>query len=110
ALPQAGLGRLVLTKPVAADGTMNTLDPTNAADSHSPVTVGKTRGRPAPMANTVIEAAIGRPSRLPLKTGAQISGASSVMMPSRLDMMDVVAAMDSVGVNDWRSQAMMNVM
>src|SRR5690606_9960186 len=109
-LPQAALGRLVLTKPVAADGTMKTLEPTSAADSHAPAMLGTIKGSAAPAASTIMDAAMGRPSRRPLKTRAQISGASSVMMPSRLHMIEVAAAIDSVCIWLWRSQATMKVM
>src|SRR3546814_8526231 len=82
-LPQAALGRLVLTNPVAADGTINTLEPTSAADNHTPAKLGTSSGSAAPAASTIMEAAMGRPSRRPLKIRAQISGANSDITPSR---------------------------
>src|SRR5690606_7516168 len=57
-LPQAALGKLVLTNPVAAEGTMKTLDPTSAADSHAPAMLGTSSGRAAPTANTIMDAAM----------------------------------------------------
>src|SRR3546814_9089900 len=80
-LPQAALGRLVLTNPVAADGTINTLEPTSAADNHTPAKLGTSSGSAAPAASTIMEAAMGRPSRRPLKIRAQIRGANSVIPP-----------------------------
>src|SRR3546814_10317331 len=59
-LPQAALGRLVLTNPVAADGTINTLEPTSAADNHTPAKLGTSSGSAAPAASTIMEAAMGR--------------------------------------------------
>src|SRR5690606_3337664 len=81
--PQAALGRLVLTKPVAADGTMNTLTPTSAADSHAPIMPGTSSGSIAPAARTIMDEAMGRPLRRPLKIRFQTCGASRVIMPSR---------------------------
>src|SRR5690606_11381488 len=86
--PQAGGGRLVLTKPVAAEGTMNTLEPTSAADSHTPTMLGTASGSAAPTASTNMEAAMGTPSCRPLKTRRHSMGAISVMTPSRLHMTD----------------------
>src|SRR3546814_18320996 len=76
-LPQAALGRLVLTNPVAADGTINTLEPTSAADNHTPAKLGTSSGSAAPAASTNMEAAMGRPSRRPLTIRAQVSGANT---------------------------------
>src|SRR3546814_6435981 len=81
-LPQAALGRLGLTNPVAADGTINTLEPTSAADNHTSAKLVTSRGSAEPAASTIMEAAMGRPSRSPLKTGSTISGADNVYTPN----------------------------
>src|SRR5690625_942569 len=110
ALPQASGARLLLTKPVTADGTISTLAPTRAADSHTPARLGTTSGKAAPMPRVVMAAAIGMPLRRPWKKRAQISGAMIDITPSTLHMIDVVAAMDQVARALTLTQATMNVM
>src|SRR5690554_4692316 len=61
ALPHAAGARLLLTNPVTADGTINTLTPTSAADSHIPARLGTMSGKVAPIPNVAIAAAMGTP-------------------------------------------------
>src|SRR5690606_36668279 len=92
ALPQAGLGILALTKLVAAAGTMSTLTLTSADDSQTPAREGSAMGRTAPLPSTIMVAAMGMPSARPLKTCRHTHGASNVMLPSRLHIMEVTTA------------------
>ena len=97
-------------KAVAADGTMNTLAPTRADDSQIPGRLGRASGSAAPAASTSIDAVIGHPSCRPLNTPFHSQGASSVMLPSTVHMMEVVAASDKACAGLWRSHATIKVM
>src|SRR5690606_30590510 len=109
-LPQAPRGRLTLMKLVAAAGTMNTLEPNRAADIHSPKMDGANSGSAAPTDNTAMVAAIAKPSARPVKTRCQTIGASNVMLPKTLHMIDVTAAADMPDTGFCANQAMMKVM
>src|SRR5690606_8426963 len=98
ALPQAGRARLLLTKPVTADGTMKTLAPTRTAESQIPTRSGNIKGKAAPAVSTSNAEPIGLPSWRPLNRRAQIRGASNVMTPNSPHMTEVVAASRVVSV------------
>src|SRR3546814_13231707 len=60
ALPQAGRARLLLTKPVTADGTIKTLAPTRTAESQIPMRSDSIKGKAAPAVSTSSEKQNGR--------------------------------------------------
>src|SRR5690606_40183901 len=97
-------------RSVAAAGTMNKLAPTNAAELQSPMIDGASMGRTAPAPSTLMVAAMGTPSARPLKTRRQMMGASRVMTPSALHMIEVTAAIGKPCTGFCLSHAMMKVM
>src|SRR5699024_10844555 len=63
ALPQPAAGKLAFTKPVIAEGTINTLEQTKNAENQAIYTPVSNRGSIAPTPKSTIVAAIRMPLR-----------------------------------------------